>query len=374
MKINKLHLHNFRNHPNLLLEFKSNYNIFYGRNAEGKTNIVEAIYALNFTKSHRTSRDSDLILINSEFARVGAIIENEGHKKKLQLLFSNKGKKAFINNNNVDKLTDFINNLNIVFFAPEHLQIIKGSPSGRRRYLDMFIAQLSKPYISLLADYNIVLKQRNEYLKMMMVNGNNDKTYFDILTDKLIDLATKIYKVRLYYVNLLSKSATHYFGTIFENKLLSFKYDFSFDIYDNDVRESLKRKFKENYRRELQLGSTKYGPHRDDYHFMIDGKNAKDFGSQGQQRLIILNLKLAEIDIFKKEKNFYPILVLDDVLSEIDKENQVKFLKSINSNIQTFITTTDKQFLRNPFFKDADCFLVKNGVVNLIPRGEYSVK
>ena len=373
MKINKLHLYDFRNHSNLLLEFKSNYNIFYGRNAEGKTNIVEAIYALNFSKSHRTNKDSDLIKMGSDFARIGAIVENGERKKKLQLMFSNKGKKAFINNKNLDKLTDFINNLNIVFFAPEHLQIIKGSPSTRRKYLDMFIAQLSNSYLSLLSDYNVVLKQRNEYLKMMMINGYSDKTYFDILTEKLVDLALKIYKVRLNYVEMLSNSTSHYFKTIFESKNLTFKYDFSFEIINNDIKSSLEKVYRDNFRREMQQGSTKYGPHRDDFSFFIDSKNAKDFGSQGQQRLIILNLKLAEIDLFKKEKGYYPILVLDDVLSEIDKENQIKFLKSINRSIQTFITTTDKQFLSNPFFEGADCFLVKDSIVKLITRGEDSV-
>jgi DNA replication and repair protein RecF len=373
VKINKLHLYNYRNHSNLLLEFKSNYNIFYGRNAEGKTNIVESIYSLNFSKSHRTNKDGDLIKMGEEFARIGSIIENDGRRKKLQLMISPKGKKAFINNENVDKLTDFINNLNLVFFAPEHLQIIKGSPANRRKYLDMFIAQLSKPYLSYLSDYNVVLKQRNEYLKMMMVNGNQDKTYFDILTDKLVELALKIYKIRLKYVDMLAHGSSLYFSSIFLSKKLTMKYDFSFDVVGNDLRASLEKVYKDNFRRELQLGSTRYGPHRDDFSFFIDGQNAKDFGSQGQQRLIILNLKLAEIDLFKKETGFYPILVLDDVLSEIDKENQIKFLKSINKSIQTFITTTDRQFLNNSFFEDADCFLVKDGIVKLIARGEDSV-
>ena len=367
MRINKLKLINFRNYSKLDLSFEKNMNIIVGDNAQGKTNILESIVILALTKSHRDGVNPNIIMFNKEKSKISGSIRNKKIINKLFIEITNEKKFLKINNNNIKKVADYISYLNIIVFTPDDLEIVKGSPGVRRNLLNIQLSQISREYLKIYNEYNKILKTRNEYLKILFNNNLADTSYLDIITDKLIEKAIFIYQKRKEYLDLVNINIDVFFSDISGNKGLSIKYTTNvvFDNYEYDtIRKKLKHIYKKYYLKELNYGMTIYGPHRDDFYFEYNDKDLKYFGSQGQQKLAILSFKLSEIEIFNNISGSYPILLLDDIFSELDIKKRNKLLKIVNkSGVQSIITTTDLKNINKRYIEDSAVFFVKNGIV-----------
>ena len=367
MNIRHLELVNFKNYESLKIKFSDKINILYGDNAQGKTNILEAIYVLALTKSYRSLLDQELIKFDQKHSIIkGKIFRNE----KIEKLEVNIGvfeKKIKKNNKIVKKYSDYISNLNVILFTPDDLDIIKGSPAIRRKFLNIEIGQLDNTYLEILNRYNHLLKTRNEYLKVIGRTKKKDAMYLAILTDKLIEEAVKIYKYRYKFIRQLNSKLNTISRKII-GKTIAIEYSVQKNILINvrKIKETLKEEYKKNERKEIMFGSTLVGPHKDDIIFTIDNADIKKYASQGQQRAAVLSLKLAEIPIFKKKTESLPILLLDDVLSEFDTEKKNNLLKYINKNIQTIITTTNIKNIDQKTLKKAKKFYIENAKVKLI--------
>ena len=363
MKINTLRLKKFRNYDKLEIEFNDKLNIIIGNNAQGKTNILEAIYFLSITKSFLPINDKNCIKKDELFTRIEAAINTNNKNKKLSLLINENGKKLKINSREIKKHSDYIGNLKVIIFNPDNIRLIKDAPSNRRKFLNIEISQLYLKYINLLNEFNIILKQRNEYLKIIKVGKKND-IYFSILNKKFVDLSYEIYNYRFKFIDYLNK----YIGGIYKKISgfdgLSIKYIPSIDISINDdFKETMLNKLKINYDREVMYGNTLYGPHRDDFSFRIKDDDLLEYGSQGQLKMAILALKLAEIDVFYEICGEYPVLLLDDLFSELDVNKRNKIINYLNRDIQTIITTTDLNNISNKFVKVANIYKISDGKI-----------
>lgn len=356
MKIINLKLYNFRNYETLNLEFSNKQNIIIGQNGSGKTNIVEAIYVLAITKSFRGSLDKVLIKNGqSSMSIEGSVKDKITHKYKLTL--SDNGKVVKIDNNKIPKLSNYISKINVVLFTPEDINIIKGTPSNRRNMLNIEISQLNNEYLHILNEYNKVLKQRNAFLKLMYINNLASPDYLWILTEKLIDLGIKLSKIRNDFINNINKYYDDINYKITKNKGLKVLYVSS---YKNKTKEELIEKYKYYLERDLSIGKTSIGIHHDDLVFSLKSNNLKDYGSEGEQKNAIICFKLAEIEIFIKDRGIYPILILDDLFSELDTKKINNILKKLNKNLQIFITTTDLKNVNTKILNNCTVFELKN--------------
>lgn len=367
MKITKINLVNFRNYSNTTITFNSNMNIFVGDNGAGKTNILEGITILALTKSHRLGNNPNIIMFDKKKCKLSGLVKKDKVVTNLEINISEEGKKLKVNRNNIKKIADYISNLNVIIFTPDDLEIIKGSPNVRRNLLNIELSQISKQYINYYNEYNKLLKTRNEYLKILFNNSIADQNYLDIITDKLIEKAIFIYKMRKEYIDLVNKNINNYYQDISNDSGLVIKYipNIEFDDYDNEtIRKKLKHTYKKNYLKELNYGMTIYGPHRDDFIFEYKGNDLKYYGSQGQQKLAVLSFKISEIPIFEEVTGQNPVLLLDDIFSEFDIKKRNKLLKIIKEKeIQSIITTTDLKNINKKYLEEAFIFNVKNGVV-----------
>ncbi len=364
MILNNISLINFRNYDNISLDLCDNINILIGDNAQGKTNILESIYVLGITKSHRSLIDNNLIKNNESFCRIKGKVTTNKTLKKLEFFLSNKEKKVFINKNQVKKLTDYISKFNIIIFTPDDLELIKGAPNVRRKFLNIEIGQLDNKYLNILNDYNKLLKTRNEYLKRLMENKSKDTKYLSILDDKLIEKALYIYKGRFDFIKKINDKLNNIYEDITNGNKLLIQYENNLGIekYDeNYIKKIMKEKFKSNLRRELIIGNTFFGPHKDDFVFMLNNKDVKYYGSQGQQRSCILALKLSEIDIFKAVTGENPILLLDDIFSELDDKKKNNIIKYIDKDVQTIITTTDLNQINEKLLEGSYIYKIEDG-------------
>ena len=364
MRISKINLTNFRNYLSASVKLNEKMNIFVGDNAQGKTNILESIVILALTKSHRVVNNPNIITFGKSKSKIEGVIKKDKLISKLQVELMNEEKKLYINKTNIRKIADYISNLNVIVFTPDDLEIVKGSPNIRRNLLNIQLSQISKSYLNTYNEYNKILKTRNEYLKILYSNNIADKTYLDVLTDKLIEKAILIYQKRKEYIDFINESINDNFKYISGESGLSIQYVDNIELEEYDyesIRKKLKHKLYKNYNRELQYGMTMYGPHRDDLIFNYQGKDLKIYGSQGQQKIAILCFKLSEIPIFKNISGFYPVLLLDDIFSELDIKKRNKLLKLINDfEIQSIITTTDLKNINKKNLDDAFIFEVKN--------------
>ena len=367
MKITKISLVGFRNYLNTTIEFGNNMNIFVGDNAQGKTNILEGITILALTKSHRIGVSPNIIMFDKDKCKLSGVVKNDRVVSKLEIEITNELKKLKVNKTLIKKVADYISYLNVIIFTPDDLEIIKGSPNVRRNLLNIQLSQISRDYLKIYNEYNKLLKTRNEYLKIIFNNNIADTNYLDIITDKLIDKAIFIYQKRREYLDLVNINIDKYFYEISGNKGLSIKYTTNvvFDNFEHEtIRKKLKHTYKKNYLKELNYGMTIYGPHRDDFIFEFNNKDLKFFGSQGQQKLAILSFKLSEISIFNDISGSFPILLLDDIFSELDIKKRNKLLKIVNqSGVQSIITTTDLKNINKKYIEDSAVFFVKNGTV-----------
>ncbi len=359
MKIHHLKLLNFRNYEKVELDFSSTCNIIYGNNGSGKTNLIESIYVLALTKSFRGTLDKVLIMDDKDVARIeGSTLDR--YENKYKLIFKDGGKKAKINNTKVDKLSDYISKINVVLFNPDDLRFIKDSPSVRRKAIDLIISQINNIYLKNLNMYNKLLKQRNMYLKTTNINANSSSEYLEILTNKLIEYGEKIYISRKKYIDLLNESIGFFYNSICGIDDLKLEY---VSDYKNFVKENVLAKYKENLNKDIILGKTSFGVHHDDLRIKLLGRNIKEYGSQGQQKNAIIAIKLTELEIFKQIRGDYPILVLDDLFSELDKFKINNILSLINEDIQTFITTTEIDKINDEVLKNSKLFYVSDGLV-----------
>ena len=360
MKIESINLVNFRNYEKLDIEFDNFLNIFYGKNGSGKTNLVEAIYLLSLTKSFRISNDKFLIRKGNMKTKVRGNIRKNGDLSEYTVEISNDGKAVEIDNNKVEKISDYVSRINIILFNPVDTRLIDEAPAERRKLLNIEISQLYKEYLIVLANYQKILKQRNFYLRSMYVNGNNDTNYLDILTKKLIEYGCLIAKYRKEFIENVNKYITDIYARIFKSGELKIKYVSS---YKNKTGAELLKIYQKNYQKEMEIGKTLIGVHHDDIAFVIDNNNLKEWGSEGQRKNAIIAFKLAEINVIKDLKKYYPILILDDLFSELDKEKITNILKLLNNEVQTFITTTEINKIDKRVIKDAKKFKVDNGTI-----------
>lgn len=356
MKISNLRLVNFRNYDTLNIDFSNALNIIYGDNGSGKSNLIEAIYLLSLTKSFRTLDDKNLINKNDKVALIKGVVDEKTYFIEL----SKDDKKIFIDNKKVVKISDYISKINIILFNPLDTKIISDSPSVRRKMLNIEISQINYSYVSLISSYNKILKHRNAYLKNLLLNGNASYEYLDILTNKLVDLGYQIHKIREDYVKLINENLTNIYKNIFTEGSLIIKYVSSFN--NKDISE-IHKMYKDNYRKEINYGKTSSGVHHDDIEFILDGYNIKEYGSVGQQKNAIISFKLSELIIIKKLNGTYPILILDDLFSELDDNKINNIIKMLNKEVQTFITTTNINNVDKDLLTDSYIYYIKNGKI-----------
>ncbi len=365
MIIKKINLVNFRNLVKQQIVFDKKINIFIGDNAQGKTNILESIYFLALTKSYRTN-DYNLINKDEEFTKVKGEIKDTSISKSLSVEIINDNKIVRINNNEVKKISDYITNLNVILVSPEDINILQGTPAERRNFLNIELSQLSKNYIKKYNEFNKILKIRNNYLKMLYNSSSPDRRYLDSLTENLIEREIDIYKERKKFIDMINENISKIYEDILGIKKFNIKYETNIDFenYDNDyLKEVLEKKYFNSLQKEIDNGMTLYGPHRDDLKFLIDNEDIKIFGSQGQQKVAIISLKLAEISIFKELTGTNPIILLDDIFSELDAKTRNKLINYIPNDIQVIITSNDTRGINRSFLESAKIHKVVNGKI-----------
>ncbi|WP_461198912.1 DNA replication/repair protein RecF [Enterococcus sp. N249-2] len=365
MRLNELQIKNYRNYETLSLHFNKNLVIFLGENAQGKTNILESIYVLAMTKSHRTSSEQELIRWETDGAYISGLVDRGRSTIPLELFLSKKGRKTKVNHIEQKKLSSYIGQLNVILFAPEDLSLVKGSPQVRRKFLDMEIGQIDPIYLYDLVQYQTVLKQRNQYLKQLAEKKQTDEVYLDVLTEQLIDFGSKIILARQKFVQRLG-----YWANALHQKISQEKEVLQINYLSNipatcqtlqDIQQHFTHSLAQVKERERFRQMTLVGPHRDDLDFLINDKNVQTFGSQGQQRTTALSVKLAEIDLMKEETGEYPVLLLDDVMSELDDSRQLHLLATIEGKVQTFLTTTTLNHVKDKMSVEAEIFYVEQG-------------
>lgn len=337
MNIKNIYVENFRNLENQSLEFSKGVNVLYGLNGQGKTNLIEAIYYFCNGKSFRALKDKEVVKFGEEKSRIKIEFSVFERENKGEIYIFDK-KNIKLNDIPIKKLSEILGFLNIVIFTPEHLNLIKSGPNERRKFLDTFISQLKPVYFKTLVDYYKVLKQKNIILKS---NDESLMSTLDIWDEKLVEYGVEIYKYRKYFLEKLSEYLSVIQADITEKKediKINFLSSVKGDYLD---KENFLNQLSKNRQRETEYRMSLIGPHRDDFEFLINKKNLKLYGSQGQQRTCVLAMKMAECEIIKEIKNEYPVLLLDDIMSELDI-NRRKYLLQKIKDFQVIITCTNK--------------------------------
>ncbi len=360
MKIRHLSLLNFRNYEKLDVEFSDTLNVIYGLNGSGKTNLVEAIYMLALTKSFRISKEKVLIKKGKIKTKIRGDVFKKDDLSKYEIELTNEGKKILVNEQMVDKLSNYISRINIVLFSPDDIKLINEAPAERRKFVNIEISQLYREYLVLLNNYNKILKQRNFYLRSMYVNNLRDFDFLNILTNKLVEYGLLICKYRKEFIEGINKYITDYYKDIFGYGDLKVKYSSSFK---NKDKEELVKRYQSFYQQELNLGKTLEGIHHDDIVFMLDSNLLKEWGSEGQRKNAVIAFKLALIQLINEIKGDFPILILDDLFSELDREKIKNLLNLLDKEVQTFITCTDIKSVNKKYFQNGKKFKICNGIL-----------
>lgn len=367
MIVKSLDLENFRNHKTTKISFSDSFNIIFGDNGQGKTNILEAIYLCASGRSHRTAKDSELIRFSCDSYKIETFVKNNGLDKNICIDYHEDQKKQIkINEIPLHKIGALMGNLYAVLFSPEDLFIVKQGPMERRRFVDITLSQIKPSYFYDLQLLSKILKQRNSLLKILNKNVALIDT-MDVWNQKLAEVSAAIMTARQIFSKKLSELAQnqHKFLTI-EKEIISFDYHCSIPASDNmkksEIIDIYLKQLEKNISRDIVLGYTSAGPHRDDYDISINGNSLKLFGSQGQQRSSVLSLKIAEIELIYNETGEYPVLLLDDVMSELD-ENRQKYLMDSIRNVQTFITCTSDVHFRKTLKSSCKYFKIEDGSV-----------
>ena len=359
MYITTLELKDYRNYDILSMDFSHGINILYGDNAQGKTNILESIYVSGTTKSHRSNKDREIIKLGKDESHIRMFVNRDNVIHKIDMhLKKNKPKGVAINGIPIKKSSELFGIVNIILFSPEDLSIIKNGPAERRRFIDLELCQLDKVYLYNLTSYNKIINQRNNLLKQISFNPKLMDT-LSIWDMQLVEYGRKIIERRKLFIEQLNDIVFHIHSKLSGDKEhLIIKYE------PNVLVEEFESKLQNNLQKDISLKLTNIGPHRDDISFLNDTIDLRKFGSQGQQRTAALSLKLAEIELVKKIIKDKPVLLLDDVLSELDRKRQNYLLNSI-SDIQTIITCTGlEEFITNRLSLDKIYHVVNGTVTN----------
>lgn len=359
MYIKSLQILNFRNYKNLNVRLCPNVNVFMGDNAQGKTNVIEAMYYCGFAKSHRTNKDRELINWSEDKAFIRLDVHKDRLDKVIDIKILKDGKRAIsVNSIKINKIGELIGTFNVVMFSPEDLKIVKESPGVRRRFMDMELSQLNSRYYHNLVQYNKILNERNTVLK----NRNLDESILDIYDIQLSQYGEYIIKARLKYLENLNKHSAEIHKDITSGKEdITFNYISTVKDLEN-IQESMLALLEQNRRKDIEKKVTSIGPHRDDFSILLNGIDAKAYGSQGQQRTSVLTIKFASLKIIKEITGEFPVLLLDDVLSELDF-NRKRYVLSSIKNIQTIITCTGIEDLTNYLDENSKVFRVSDGVI-----------
>lgn len=354
MYINKIEIKNFRNYEKQEIELNPHINIFYGDNAQGKTNILEAIFISGFGKSFRTSKEKEMIKLGEAFLEAIVFYQKSDRDGKIRTVISNK-KQIEVNGVKIKKLSELIGKINLVIFTPDDIQILKSGPEKRRRFLDMMIGQLRPKYVYILNLYLKTLEQRNNYLKQIK-EENKPESMLEIWDEKLAEYAEIICKYRTEFIEKLNRKIKEIHSEVTSNsEEIKIEY-----ITECNNREIYLQLLKQRRKLDIIKGYTTKGIHRDDFKCIINDKEIEVYGSQGQHRTAILSLKLAELYVIYDEIGEYPILLLDDFMSELDEKRRKSFLSYIKDT-QVIITCTDKMELDN--LNEYKLFNVKNGKI-----------
>ena len=362
---------NYRNLEKIDTKFDPNVNIFIGKNAQGKTNLLEAIYFLALTRSHRTNTDKELIHFGADYANIMGKVYKSQVNVNLRVLITKKGKKVWINRIEQPKLSKYVGQLNAILFSPEDLELIKGAPTLRRKFMDQEFGQINSEYLFFASKYRQVLAQKNNYLKKLAKGQAKDQIFLDVLSDQLAGIAAEIISRRFKFLEYLGDFASEAYEHIsLASEKLTIAYRPSISgIKSSDSTEEIYHKVLHNFQKtkimEMKKGTTLSGPHRDDIEFKLNDRNAHLYASQGQQRSIALSIKLAEIQLVYHLTDEYPLLLLDDVMSELDHGRQSALLNYIHGKTQTFITTTDLKGISWEIIKKPKIYHIQSGKISL---------
>ena len=364
MKIESLKLKNYRNYDSLAITFSPGLNIFIGDNAQGKSNILESVFVLALTKSYMNVKDVNLIMDGKDFARIEAKF-NSSIDTSAEIIITANNKKLKINGNEISKYSDYVTRIKVLIFSPYNVNFVKDGPSVRRKSVNIVISQLYSSYVKLLQNYNAVLKKRNMFLKSNFNLNDFNNVYLDAINDKFCMLAVDIYLIRYNFVSKINEHIREIYKEITGFDYLFFKYVsiIDYDVDKKSMVDNFREKLVKLYDREKLYGMTLIGPHRDDFLFFLDNKELSIYGSQGQIRAAILAMKLSEIFIFKELDGDYPIVLLDDIFSELDIDKRNRIVKYILDDVQTIITTTDIDMIDKSLVSKAKIFNVKSGNV-----------
>ena len=332
MIVKTLNLYNFRNYSHFVIDFSQDINILIGNNGQGKTNLIEAIYLLSVGKSFRSHVNKQMIMFDNEFARIKGKVISNSKQRNLEIILGSNFKNAKIDNQDIHKISEFVGLLNVVVFIPDDLYLVKGNPSNRRRFIDLEISKISPIYVFNLSKYSNLLKERNKYLKILNKKNSSGDEYLEVLDEQLSKLQVELIKKRLQFISRLDLN--------YENIL---------NLY------------KKNHRRDIKYMQSHIGIHKDDLKIYMNDNDACLYASQGQQRTVVLSLKIALIELIKEEIGEYPVLLLDDVLSELDKTRKNMLLDILNQKIQTFITTTSIDDINHQIIERAKKIYIESG-------------
>lgn len=361
MKLKSLKLVNYRNCENVELNFCDFKNLIIGKNAQGKTNILESIYFLSNLKSVRTSNNLDLILFEAPQMEISAILDKNNTEIEMDFAYTDEKKKTFKLNKVKSTQKDFKQVVKTVLFSTEDLLLLRGAPEDRRKWLDRAISQIYPVYDERISKYEKIRIQKNNLLKDEKI----DYSLLQVYNEQLAIAGANIIYLRKKFLCEIEKIASKKHSNISEEEMLKIVYSSTFETGETveEILENYKQALEENYEDERRRAQSLIGPHRDDIIFFINNKESTKFASQGQQRTIVLALKMAEIDIIKEKAGTSPILLLDDVLAELDDLRQNYLLNSIDKETQTIITSVDTLFFNEEFLKDVKIFKINNGKV-----------
>lgn len=361
MKVNSLCLDNFRNYNHFFIEFDRDINILIGSNGQGKTNLIEAIYLLSVGKSFKTHINKQMIMFDCEFAKVKGEVTSNNKLRSLEMILGSDFKRAKIDDQDIYKISEYVGLLNVVVFVPDDLYLIKGSPNNRRRFIDLELSKISPIYVFNLSKYNNLLKERNKYLKILNQKNRYGDEYLEVLDEQMARLQVELIKKRIDFIKNLNQKVTSIYNLIAKNDNEKISLRYSCFLKQELTYENILALYKKNHQRDIRYMQSHLGIHKDDLKIFMNGNAADLFASQGQQRTIVLSLKIALIELIKDEIGEYPVLLLDDVLSELDEARKNMLLDILNQKIQTFITTTSIDGINHQIVEKAKKIYIKGG-------------
>ena len=357
MIFKQIELENFRNYGNQKIEFHDKLNLLLGKNAQGKTNLLESLFIMGLGKSFRTNKDSDMIAFGKDFARASCVVEGEKGETDIDIVYQKEGKIVKVDGVKLTRSIDLLEHVYIVVFSPDDLKIIKEGPEHRRRFLDRELCQIKPVYYSDLGNYKKVLKQRNFLLR----EKSPDKNLFSVFDASLADYGTRIAKERKEFTKRLQELSSRIHSDISQGQEdLKLEYETSVSSKE-EFRELLEK----NFESDVYKGFTSFGPHKDDLKIEVNGTDIRTFGSQGQQRTAALSMKLAEIGLIRQETGCSAVLLLDDVLSELDQGRQ-RYLIEAMKDVQVFLTATEIDEDVKKMLPEGYEFHIENGIAKLL--------